>query len=416
MEYLYVIVFFAILFTLAYIKIRYPFWNIQPVYHYYDIYVPLLSQPYVVYKYYPVVTKFCDFANVKTFSFSELSEEQLGILTNLIQCYTIHNEKILYVINEENLRNYLTGQNRPSLVSFYKDFEYKELTDPSGNPQTHIDSQAPKMITEYKGCITSRYIKLWYQDTEWEAYYIDYQAVHRSYNDPSINRKLLQTHEYMCQVLQSSVKISILRKEIDLYASVVPLVEFSTAVYDLNTMFPYNTRLPKLPPHFTIQRIFKENLDILTNFFHKLEYKTTDFTLIMMAELGNIMALIKHELLYVYCLKRREQTYAIYFIKDERIQYDEFVDAGTLNAVASYHNSQYPKLFALGFVHTMKIIKRFKGGFNTLLMDNIGHNLLISDVWKKRYTPMIENKTAYYSYNFVVPRSPMLKSAAFVLL
>jgi hypothetical protein len=416
MEYLYVIIFFVVLFTFAYIKVGYPFWNIQPVYHYYDIYVPLLREPYVVYKHYPIITKFCDFANVKTFSFLELSEEQSAVLTNLIQCYTIPNEKILYIINEENLRTYLTGQTRPSWVSFYKDFEYRELTDPSGNANVHIDSQLSKMITEYKGCITSRYIRLYYQDTEWEAYYIDYLAVHRSYNDATINRKLLQTHEYLCQVLQPQIKISILRKEIHLYEGVVPLVEFSTAVYDLNTMFPQNTRLPKLPPHFTVQRIFKENLEILTNFFHKMENKTTPFTLSLISELGNIMALIKRELLYVYCLKRREQVYAIYFIKDERIQYDEFVDAGTLNAIASYHNSQYPKLFALGFVHAMKIIKRFKGGFNTLLMDNIGHNLLISDLWKKRYTPIIENKTAYYSYNFVVPRSPILKETAFVLL
>jgi len=416
MEYLYVIIFLVLLFTFAYIKIRYPFWNIQPVYHYYDLYVPLLRVPYVVYKYYPLITKFCDFTNVKTFSFLDLSEEQLAVLTNLIQCYTIPNEKILYIISEENLRTYLTGQTRPSWVSFYKDFEYRELTDPSGNTNAYIDSQSSKMITEYKGCITSRYIKLYYQDTEWEAYYIDYLAVHRSYNDATINRKLLQTHEYLCQVLQPAIKISILRKEIHLYEGVVPLVEFSTAVYDLNTMFPENMRLPKLPPHFTVQRIFKENLEILTNFFHKMENKTTPFTLLMISEIGNIMALIKRELLYVYCLKRREQVYAIYFVKDERIQYDEFVDAGTLNAIASYHNSQYPKLFALGFVHTMKIIKRFKGGFNTLLMDNIGHNLLVSDLWKKRYTPIIENKTAYYSYNFVVPRSPILKETAFVLL
>ena len=157
-------------------------------------------------------------------------------------------------------------------------------------------------------------------------------------------------------------------------------------------------------------------MNIITNFFFKIENKTTPFSLIIMAELGNIIGLIKRELLYVYCLKRREQLFSIYFVKDERTQYDEFVDAGTLNLIASYNNSRHPNLFTIGFMYTMKMIRRFKGGFNTLLIDDIGHNVMISTLWKKKNIPIIENKSAYYSYNLVIPRSPVTKETAFILL
>lgn len=411
MEYLYVIVFFIVLFILAYIKIKYPFWNIQPVYHYYDIYVPLFREPYIVFKNHPVITKFCDFVDVKTFSYPDITDEQLATLTNLVQCYTVSTEKFLYIINKENLQTYLTGQSHASFVSFYKDFEYKELTDPSGNENAHIDSMTRFFITEYKGCVTSRYVKIYILDSVWDAYYIDFMAIHRIYADANISRKLLQSHEYICQVLQPSIKISILRKEIDLYESVVPIVQFETAMYHFRDI-----RLPKLPPHFTVERIFKDNLDILTNFFHKIENNTKMFSISIVAEIGNILALIKKELLFVYCLKRREQVYSLYFIKDERIQYDENTENGALNLIASFHNSRYIKLFTLGFMHTMEIIRRFKRGYNVLLIDNIGHNVFITPLWKRKYSPILENKTAYYSINFIIPRSPFLKENVFILL
>ena len=413
MEYLYVIIFFIILFILAYIKIRYPFWNIQPVYHYYDFWVPINREPYIVYKYRPILTKFCDFVRIKTFLFSELTEEQLHTLTDLIQCFTIYSDKILYVINKENISTYLTGQNATSIVSFYKDVDYVEIKDASNNNLVHVDSQIGTFMTEYKGCITSRLIKIFvtYNNLSYDAFYIDYITIHRDYSDPLLSRKLLQSHEYNQQVLNPAIKISILRKEIDLYGGVVPVVEFTTALYQIRDI-----KLPKLPPHFTVERIFKEHLNLLTNFFDKLENMLPTFKIKMFSEMGNIMALIKKELLYVFCLKRRDQVFGIYFLKDAHMQYDGSTDDGTLHLLASFHNSTESKLFTLGFMYALQSIQKFKRGFKTILIDNIGHNCFIDLFWRRKYSPLLENKTAYYSFNFILPLSPYKKEEVFVLL
>ena len=84
-QYIFSSLFFFFLVLFAYIKIRYPFWNNQPVFHTYDYLRYFYSVPYVIYKYIPVKTKFCDFNQIETASYTECSQESINKMVNLLQ-------------------------------------------------------------------------------------------------------------------------------------------------------------------------------------------------------------------------------------------------------------------------------------------------------------------------------------------
>lgn len=386
------IILFCIIFILAYIKIRYPFWNIQPVYHSYDFWKFFVKEPYFVYKSKPIVTKFCDFENVQTYPYSELTPEKQSEMENLVQCYYISSENVLNIITKENLKSYFTGYNEPVYVSFYNEKNINNTFLPIG-------------------FISSRPVDILLDNTSYKIYFVDYLSINREHLNKKISRKLLQTHEFNSRVLNPNIKCSLLKKEIDLYSGVVPLIQYTTGLYYLR-----NLSLPSLPKHCVVSRVYKNDLNFLSDFFSKIREHSDNYNLRIIPDLGSLQTLIKNEILYVYVLKKGLDFIGIYFIKDEKTQYDNMNGAETLHFVASINNCSSEKIFILGFFHTIKALQKYKKYYNFILFDNIGNNELILRTWRKKYTPIIENQAAYYTLNLIHPCSPISYQKSFILL
>ena len=108
------IAFFIIVFV--FIKLKYPFWNNQPIFHRYDYWRYFYTVPFVIYKYRPVKTKFCDFINIKTVDYLEASDTDKANIINLLQCYYIPTERIIHNIHIDDITTYLTGQLDTSFI------------------------------------------------------------------------------------------------------------------------------------------------------------------------------------------------------------------------------------------------------------------------------------------------------------
>ena len=117
-QYIFVVMFVTWLVLFLYIKIRYPFWNIQPVFHTYDYWRYFYSTPFIIYKYLPIKTKYCDFEQVKTIPYLECSEKEKTDLVNLLQCFYLPSDRILHTITIDQFHQYMTGYNEPAYVSF----------------------------------------------------------------------------------------------------------------------------------------------------------------------------------------------------------------------------------------------------------------------------------------------------------
>lgn len=413
LHYILSIVTFVLLLFFAYIKLKYPFWNDQPVYHSYDIFRRFYREPFVINKNKPMKTKYYEPTYVKTKQFVNIKLTSKKQLLDAIQCFYISTDRILHTINIDDITAYLTGQSELSYVSLYYEHFYQQFLDASGS----------RIVLNYLpiGCITSRKLNFWYVNPynknktnyeEMPIYYIDYLCVDRKKNATNIYRKLLQSHEYNCRMENPSITTTLIKKEIELFEGIVPFVQYYTYTYKLrdNAIF-------KLPKHYYVIQITNENLDNYIDFFYSNnDYcsKTKLYNVLVFPDIGNIQQLISQKLLYIYCLKSKTNVYGFYFFKDAKMYYEE-MEMNTLQFSASVMNCLSHTIFYAGYLHSMQdIIKKDKSK-TMLLFENIGHNSIILEEWKKKYSPIFTNKTAYYTYNFVHPYSPMPLNRVFVL-
>jgi hypothetical protein len=308
----------------------------------------------------------------------------------------------------------MSGHNEPTYVSFFNEKHYNKL-ETSGNNIEIVLSETPI------GCITSRPTKVFFRPTLTEefytesiVYYIDFLCVNRAKDVKSISRKLLQTHEYNQRKKNPNIKVSIIKKEIELFAGVVPCVKFNTQTFYLR-----NINFGSLPPHFQVVRVLKENIEMLSDFIyiqtHTNLKETGFFDFFVIPDVGSLSGLIKSNLLYVYVLKSGEQVYGIYFIKDIKTQFED-IDGDTLEVIASVSNSNNSELFYLGFLHSLQLIIKDRKSYKMILIDGIGHNLQLLDYWREKHSPIFDNPTAYYLFNYVYPRTPLDPNRCFFLL
>lgn len=157
-----VIILFISIFV--YIKLSFPFWNIQPVYHSYDFWRRLYMYPFIIHPTFRIknTNKFHDLQNVEIIPFVDATNENKESFINLLQCYLLYSENSIFVFNFENLETYFIGHKFSSFISFYKE-EYNK---------TDI------------ACISSRsgelFIKNYNENNGIPIYYIDYLCIKRN--------------------------------------------------------------------------------------------------------------------------------------------------------------------------------------------------------------------------------------------
>ena len=386
----------------AYIKLKYPFWNNQPVFHVYDFIRRFYREPFIVNKNSPIKTKYCDFENIITHKFVECSQKTKIDLINITQCFYLNTDRILYTMSEKDIYALLTGQNEPSYVSIFYEKQYKQVFDSSGSRITSI------VIPN--GSITSRSLHFWYVNaadahhyTEMPIYLIDLLCVDRQKDRLSIYRKLFQTQEYNQRIENKAIQCSLIKKEMQLFDGIIPFVQYNTHTYKLR-----NHKISPLPIHYHCVNINSENIDLFIDFF----YTNNDYC--SKTEIYKHMVFPDIGLLYIYCLKKGEHVYGYYFFKDAKMYYEE-VDGNTLQLTCSVMNCLSPTIFYSGYLHSIRDILKKNDTYSMLLFEDIGHNHILLKQWSMNYTPVFTNKTAYYLHNFIMPGSPIAQKDVFIL-
>ena len=412
-QYIFSSTFFFFLVLFAYIKIRYPFWNNQPVFHTYDYWRYFYSVPYIIYKYRPVKTKYCDFHQIETIPYSECSQHMKQNLVNLLQCYYIPSEKILHTITEKEIDTILTGTSEPCYVSLF----HEKVIQTKGEQKTSII-----VNPEPNGCVTSRPYKMFYRPTLTEKaytaellYFIDYLCVKREQDTKKLNRTLLQTHEYNQRSNNSNVLISLIKKEIDLFEGVIPLVKYNTFTYYIPVLHPI-----ALPPDCELIRIESTNINILTDYLYNMthnDYENVEnmFDMCVLQDTAYYLSQIKAGILHVYCLRHKEHVYGIYFFKNTYTEYED-IEGNVLMFSTSIKNISDNNVYYSGFINSMcKILKEKQNKYKMLMIENIGHSNHIVSLWDLYNKPTFDNKTAYYLYNFIYPCSPLLPEKTLII-
>ena len=389
LQYIVVVLLFSLLTLFFYIKLRYPFWNGQPVYHIYDYWRIFYREPRVIRPEYPSITKYCNFADCTTIAYQDATPQQIRECVDLLQTQYLRTEDGVFVFNENTIDSYMTGHVYSSYMTVYLEPYYPE---PS------------KKILQPRALMTSRSIRI---IGDMPFYYWDFICSHR---ELPIKRtyELIQTHNYRTRIMNPDIQVALFKRiETEDYA-VVPLVKFSIVSYRLLSFTSPSAKPPPLPKYHLVVDVNPANIaDVL----EYVDAEKARYEFWALSDTGNLEGLLLRGVLYGYVVVVRGQIRGLYVFRDSRISLD---DGGPLlELAASVNGLSSPQVFYDGFLHAVFLFSKQYPVYKTLSIENLGDNQIIENLYPgEHYIGGVIG--AYYFYNYFY--RTVADSRCFILL
>jgi len=426
----------------VYIKLAFPFWNVQPVYHVYDFWRCLYSRPFRIYPRFHagVKTRFCRGDVVDIVPFVDATMDQKKAFVNLVQCYSSVSEGVMCMFHLDNLDAYMNGHMYGSYLSFYK-------------PKC-IALGDGEILKEEKptGCVASRSGELIVRGHKELVYWMDYMSVSgtsvsgtsvsgtsvsgtsvsgtsvsgtgvNGTSAAKIKRKLFETHVYKVGLIQwkelveGAIGVWLFRRVGELLSGVVPLVRFFRREYEIPNNPGFlsfriedaksnrsNDNWTKVtyPEHVVLVEISASNIRKMTD---GLEACRGRFEVWGMMDEGCLVGLIKAGVIKVYILERKGGVLAMYFFRDTRMVIEgsfgsgpEMSGGAVLELSGSVHIEGGVGLFRRGFLGSLGEIVKKSSVYRRLCVDDISDNGGLD--FGEWYCLGVE-KGAYYTWNLV---------------
>ena len=388
-EYLSYILCFGILIiflTYVYIRIKYGFWCLQPVFHVYD-FGYMFNPPGIIQDSLPEKNKYTNFKDIDTIVFSQLTSIQKTRFTNLIKLNYLQNKDNIFSPQSENIIPYFIGHNDKSFVSFYYNDEHM------------LDLKKGTMITDRKiiGAMTSRPLNVKInndkknKNTKFRVYYVDYLCVDQLHRKKGIAPQIIQTHHYNQRYINKNIVVSLFKREDEL-TGIIPLCVYSTYGFPVDKWI----KPPELTGEYKLLEITGSNF----RFVHDFIYVNNDnFDIVIKSDISNMLELIKTKNIFIYAILCDEEILCCYFYRKSCVQIEKGLEV--LSCFASICNCD-EDVFIQGFkISFWKIAAENYFGFAAI--ENVSHNNIIINNIMLKTKPLIISPTAYFFYNFAYP-------------
>jgi ribosomal protein S18 acetylase RimI-like enzyme len=383
---LYLIAFFILLVCIffIYIRLKYRFWSIQPVFHYYDLYYWIFNIGIINHEL-PQKNKYTNFKNIQTFEIEQLTNKEIILFTLLVQQHYFINKENKFYPKEENIINYFKGHNNPSYISFYS------------KPTMLYEIKTNNIIEDNKivGVITSRPLNVSIitdnKINNFSVYYVDYLCVHKQYRKQNIAPQLIQTHEYNQRYNNQNIVVSLFKREEEL-TGIIPLTLYKTYCYDISNW----SKSLELNPSIKLLKGDNQNIYYLYNF---LKTYSNIWSIIISPEISNILELIKTNNIFVRMLVNSVSTEVEAFYIFKRTCTFISNEKEIISCIASMKS---PKLTNKDFINGFCVsLSYFNKTFSYLTIENISHNyIILNSNILGNYSYIISSTYAYYFYNF----------------
>lgn len=385
-EYLSYILCFGILIIFLiyiYIRVRYGFWVLQPVFHIYDLSY-MLNPPGIIQHSLPEKNKYTNFKDIDTIVFSELTSIQQTRFTNLIKVNYLQNKDNIFSPKSENIIPYFIGHNDKSFISFF----YKD--------EHMIDLKKGTMITDRHiiGALTSRPLNVLItnkHNSKFRVYYVDYLCVDKLYRKKGIAPQLIQTHHYNQRYLNKNIVVSLFKREDEL-TGIVPLCVYSTYGFSVDKW----TKPPDLSGEYKLLEINGTNFRFLYDF---IRANYSKFDIIINADIANILELIKTKNIFVYAILCDEEIICCYFYRKSCVQIEEGLEVlSCFASICDCDEDIFIQGFKISFWKTSA-----ENFFGFCAIENVSNNNIIVNNIILKTKPLIVSPTAYFFYNFAYP-------------
>lgn len=380
------ILFFFTLITLivyGYIRIKYGFWVIQPVFHVYD-FGYMVSAPGIINEELPEKNKYTNLKNIQTILFTETTPLQKQRFVNLLKLHYLQNDDNIFTPKADNVIPYFNSHNDKTFISFYSEEHFITNT------------KNTSLISENRiiGTMTTRPVHVVINNkkgAQFDAYYVDYLCVDIFHRKKGIAPQLIQTHHYNQRHLNKKIVVSLFKREDEL-TGIVPLCVYSTYGFQATTW----TKPFDFTGEHNLLEINPQNFHFLVDFIRE---KQDSFDIFICVEFTNMIELIKTKNIFIYVVLCDNKIISAYFFKNSCIEFEKGIRV--LTCFASICNCEND-IFVQGFkISFWKISAENYFGFSAI--ENVSHNNKIIDNISLKTKPIIVSPTAYFFYNFAYP-------------
>lgn len=374
---LYILYFFILLIIIffIYIRLKYLFWVIQPVFHFYDFHYWMRNVG-IISNELPQKNKFTNFYNIKTFS--TLSENQWKNITAFIQLNYLKNKNNIFYPKLKNIQNYFLGHNYPFYWSFY------QINEMIQDEKNNNIIEKNKII----GVMSSRPLTCIINDIKFDLYYVDYLCVDKHHRNKNIAPQIIQTHEYNQSHSNKKISVSLFKREEEL-TGIIPLTCYDTYCYNISDFINISSLLDL---NINLLTCDKQNIYYFYHFIKEYSYK---WNIYIFPSISNLYNLIESENIFIKMLVIDKEIIAVYIFKKTCTHLDK--NKELLACIGSINGDQLNNNeFIDGFkISICSLLSKNKNIF-FLSIENISDNEILNN-----YTNyLFKSPTAYFFYNF----------------
>jgi hypothetical protein len=286
---------------MGYIRVKFGFWALQPVFHVYNL-TYMIWPPGIINHELPEKNKYTNFKNIETIVYTELSELKITKFMNFIKTNYLQNKDNIYSPKKKNIVPYFNSHNSKSFFSFYTEDNLLH------------DLKKSTIIEDKKiiGVITGRPIHISINNSKnntekFDAYYVDYLCVDKSYRKKGIAQQMIQTHHYNQSHINKSIVVSLFKREDEL-TGIVPLCVYSTYGFHVKKW----VKPIDLHSMYKILEISEQNFHFLLDF---IKINNKNFDIIINSDISNIIELIKTKNIFIYVILINNKIISAYFYR-----------------------------------------------------------------------------------------------------
>ena len=394
----------CIILIFAYVKIQYPFWNMMPMYHSYDILPRIYNNSYIVNTNHRANTKYYQSLDVETHIYNDLDMDTITNIKNLLHSNYIQADKLLYEINNKTLDAIYNSDGVCNYVSLYRTQQFSYDNNRLNiSKNEYIQGLIGSTIITFKILDGSRTVT-------YNLHKVNHFCCHQGETDhKNINRKLLCSHFHNVLTYSQNENDQdnqivgfIFSKELEAHVGLQPFINYSIQCYNIFQSIPM-----KLQSGYFISELSKKNVHQVGEYIEN----QVDMTYQV---LNNIYSLHDNSVYKIYMLSYNENIIGLYVFQNKKI-YCEESQGYIIDCICSHNNlnnlldTREPEemkkneiIFTIGFNEVISTLK--KQDFSKINIHNLGHNNQIIKHW---ISPDEQYQSYVYLYNIIVPNSPI---------
>jgi hypothetical protein len=354
-----------------YIRIKFQFWALQPVFHLYDLH-HWLNPNRIIVETIPKINKYVNLVNIQTYAVRDAPSCLIKEASKLIKTHYLRSKLVEYLPEQEDIFEYFDTNLSTSYISVYTDFQ--------------IVNQ-PEII----GVITARPLFVTFkQKPVIIVNYIDNLTVKKEKRKMGIAPSLIQTHHFHIRRFNMDTKVCLFKREGDMTA-IVPLTTYNISSYDLSSVIHITHNLPKT----NVIKIEKHNFII---FKEMVKHSYTRFECCINMDLTTLYQLVVKGKIIIYVVMYLDEPVCCYVFK--KIPCVVEIDKKCIELISTLACCPYNDVFLTGFQSACRrIVRKYK--ISRVIIEEIGDTrTLINSLNVHKIYPKSQCPSAFFLYNY----------------